>query len=250
MEWFLTRHKAPAMYGVVHIGFLAGIVLTVCLLCTLMHKKNRQQVTEILSACGLILAVMEVFKQIFLYHVNGYFDWWRFPFQICSVPMYLCLMLPFLKENRQNVLLCYLHSFCLLGAICALLFPQDMLSEYPLMTIHSFLWHGILVFISSLVITHHLQGGRREFLQSCCLFLMLACAAEIINLTGARIATHALPDMFYISPFTKTLQPFFLQVQNHFGRLTEIFIYLLFYMLGCAGLQYLSIVITKKMTHQ
>lgn len=246
MKWFLTRHKAPAMYGPVHIGFLAGIALCICLLCILFRKKNRHQVIRILFACGLILAIMEVFKQIFLYHVNGYFDWWRFPFQICSIPMYLCLVLPFLSERHQNTLFSYLDSFCFLGALCALLFPQDMLSVYSLMTIHSFAWHGILLFISSLVVTHHLQGGRKEFLQACRLFVMLAIAAEIINVTGAHLSTHALPDMFYISPFTKTLQPFFMEVQDHLGRLPEIIIYLLFYMLGCAGLQYLSVRIPKK----
>lgn len=244
MIWFFTRQKAPAMYGPVHIGFLIFIVFCVCFFCDLFRKK--ENIVPVLAVCGVILCVMEVFKQIFLYQTNGYFDWWRFPFQICSIPMYLCILLPFAKGKIRNTLFSYLDSFCLTGALFALLYPQDMLSTWPIMTIHSFVWHGILVFISALIITHGKEGGRKEFLQACILFLILAGIAEIINTAGAHISEHALPDMFYISPYTRTLQPFFFQIQELSGRNIEIIVYLVFYMLGCACIQYVTYRISKK----
>lgn len=248
MKWFFTRQKAPAMYGAVHITFLISIMLCVCLLCLILQKKTQKQVLKILHACGIMLAATEVFKQMFLYHINGYFDWWRFPFQICSVPMYLCLILPLTKGKMQKTILCYLDSFCLLGALCALLFPQDMLSVWPVLTFHSFFWHGILIFISGLVVSHHMEGNTEDFIHACLLFLCCAGIAEFINFTGAHVSAHALPDMFYISPYTETLQPFFRKIQQFFGRAIEIFVYLLFYMLGCAGIHFSS-GLSKKRKH-
>lgn len=240
MNWFFTKQTAPPMYGAVHMELLATVFVLVWILCRLLRKKKPEQILTILNICGIMLAFMEIFKQIMLYHINGYFDWWRFPFQICSVPMYLCLLLPFTGGKIRNAILCYLYSFCFLGAFCALLFPQDMLSIYPWMTIHSFVWHGILIFISMLIVTHKMEGTRADFFHACILFLILAGTAEIINQIGAQVSTHALPDMFYISPYTRTLQPFFKQIQNFFGRNLEIIVYLLFYMLGCGGIHYLT----------
>lgn len=246
MNWFARKHPAPPMYGSVHLTFLFLIVIAVWTACYIFREKNRKQVIRILFLTGVILALMEILKQIFLYRINGYFDWWRFPFQICSMPMYLCLLLPFLKGTKQNTVLCYLDSFCLQGAFFALIFPQDMLSAWPFLTIHSFVWHGLLVFISFLIITHHMEGRSSDFFHAVMLFLMLAGCAEIINIIGARIATHALPDMFYISPYTQTLQPFFRNIETLSGRKTEIIVYLLFYIAGCAGIHFLTASLHKE----
>lgn len=45
----------------------------------------------IMNLCGIILAFGELYKQLFLYVIvnHGKYDWWYFPFQLCSTPMYL-----------------------------------------------------------------------------------------------------------------------------------------------------------------
>ena len=49
---------------------------------------------HILFSCGVLLALMELYKQAFLYVIefHGHFDWWYFPFQLCSIPMYTVLL--------------------------------------------------------------------------------------------------------------------------------------------------------------
>ena len=62
---------------------------------------TKQHVISCLPA-GLVLTLSEVFKQFFCYYViaDGTYHWGEFPFQLCSIPMYLCLIVPWLKlEN-------------------------------------------------------------------------------------------------------------------------------------------------------
>lgn len=58
---------------------------------------------HILFSCGVFLALMELYKQAFLYVIefHGHFDWWYFPFQLCSVPMYICLAAPLLHSEKH-----------------------------------------------------------------------------------------------------------------------------------------------------
>ena len=64
-------------------------------------------VDRILFCCGLFLSASELYKQLFLYYMinQGRYDWWYFPFQLCSLPMYFCLLLPFLPACRVKAAL-------------------------------------------------------------------------------------------------------------------------------------------------
>ena len=50
--------------------------------------------------CGLILLASEIWKQWTLtFQLNhGVYNFWYFPFQLCSVPMYVCLILPWVPD--------------------------------------------------------------------------------------------------------------------------------------------------------
>lgn len=58
---------------------------------------------HILFSCGVLLALMELYKQAFLYVIefHGHFDWWYFPFQLYSIPMYICLAAPLLHSEKH-----------------------------------------------------------------------------------------------------------------------------------------------------
>lgn len=93
--------RTPVPYSGFHLVFGgAGILAAIFL----AWKLSRGRHLHVLSACGLILAVSEIYKQGFLYYiVNGeQYDWWYFPFQLCSIPMYLCLLLPFIGPRMSS----------------------------------------------------------------------------------------------------------------------------------------------------
>ena len=92
--WGMEKPKA---YGPFHLIFtFVGLAVCVLLAYLLRHTGKRGNKAVLLSV-GIFLAVTELYKQLFYYYYIGdhTYQWWIFPFQLCSVPMYLCLIAPF-----------------------------------------------------------------------------------------------------------------------------------------------------------
>lgn len=83
---------------------LAGVAVVSFLAWKTRHMEHRK-LEWLLFAAGVLLALSEVYKQIFrLELIDETFNVWYFPFQLCSMPMYLCLLLPFLPGDRAGVM--------------------------------------------------------------------------------------------------------------------------------------------------
>ena len=68
------------------------------------------------------LLTSEILKQLLLTFVmnNGHYNLWYFPFQLCSLPMYLLVLYPFFHtEPARNTILGFLSTYNLLGGIAA-----------------------------------------------------------------------------------------------------------------------------------
>ena len=92
----------------------------------------------------------EVWKQLTLTFAlgGGTYNWWYFPFQLCSIPMYVLLAYPWLRrEAIRRGLLAFLMCYGLLGGLAA--FADQSGLRYPLaaLTAHSYLWHIALILI-------------------------------------------------------------------------------------------------------
>lgn len=71
------------------------------------------------------------------YHRQMPYDWWFFPFQLCSLPMYLCLLLPFLKHKSMKTAVCtFLQDFNLLGGLAALIVSEGFRGIHWTLTLH------------------------------------------------------------------------------------------------------------------
>ncbi len=244
------------MYGAFHIAAVLVVVIaavsgaaTVSRAC----RQSRARVIRILAVCGWILAILEVYKQLFLYHIvnGGTYDWWYFPFQLCSVPMYLCILLPvlckagkaapdpYLSSECGNVnftcrrsksctaMLTFLATYTFVGAVAALAVPEDFLRSYVTLTLHGFIWHGILLFICLVVVFSGIAdlscGG---FMRATALFGGLCVIAVIINVLTEPVMAKAhaaglVPDpyaaMFYLNPYHISPQPIVDTVQKSAG---------------------------------
>lgn len=151
---------------------------------------------------GVLLFLSEVWKQLTLTFVlgNGHYNWWYFPFQLCSIPMYLLLLLPlFHASHFKRILLTFIMDFALLGGIGAFLDTGGMHYSLFSLTFHSYLWHIILIIVG---VFCGLSGSAdytwRGFRASSFLFSGFCTVATIINLLVGQ--SHEI-NMFYISPY-------------------------------------------------
>ena len=94
--------EPPPAYGAFHILFtLIGFAVCGFSAWKLRNVSNKSA-GWILFSCGLFLTISEVFKQFFYYFVmmDNRYSWGDFPFQLCSIPMYMCLIVPWLKPGK------------------------------------------------------------------------------------------------------------------------------------------------------
>lgn len=227
--WTMTP---PKPYGIFHIAILFITVPFIILLSYKSRFLKAKQQTAFLFALGVLLLLMEVYKQRFTYDIvnHHHYLWWIFPFQLCSLPMYLCICLPFLHHQTQWKT--FLMDISLLGGSMALLFPEGMMSSYLILTLHSFLWHFIL-----LLIGFHLAftiDSSVSIVSCSCKFLFCAGIATLGNLL---LHTYGEINLFYINPYEPIAQPIFASLEPMLGRGTVIFIYLCACLLGLALMQ-------------
>lgn len=184
-------------------------------------------IDRILFGCGCFLAACEIYKQLFLYFVinQGQYDWWFFPFQLCSLPMYLCLAVPFLPSGRRKTALCtFMQDFNLLGGMAALVVPEGFLHIHWTLTLHGYVWHVLLVLMGILLgLSGRTDHSRKGFLDTLPVF---GCACVIATLINVLAPGKGQADMFYISPYHPSSQFVFHGIALRLGILPAHLLYL------------------------
>ena len=228
--------ETPALFGVFHIVTSIACVLVPWFLAKRANRLDESRLVHRLSICGWILILLECYKQLFYFVVvnDMHYDFWFLPFQLCSIPMYLCVFLTFTKGQMRQYFLTFLFAFNLPGALLALVFPKDMLRPWLPMTLHGFFWHGMLVYIALLILRTKKTGTSiKDFTGSCLIYLLCAAIAFGLNIALRPYAIYgSMPNYFYVSPYQITTQFGFSWIARNFDIPVEIVLYLLFYCLS------------------
>ena len=225
-----TFSHTPQLFGMVHILSLLVIAAWNCVFFKWAKGQNEDRLLLLLKRIGTGMIIGEFLKQIFcfFYVFDRQINLWFFPWQLCSMTMYCSFCASFLNENRQNAVLVFLSSFSLFAAIVALLLPYDMLRDQVLLTLYSFVYHGLMITVSIASLDILRKRKEAEFLPAVFLFLIMAVIAEMINVISHFIFhdIHVEPNMFYITPYYPTTQPVFHEIAVRYGIFAEVVVYL------------------------
>ena len=158
----------------IFLSGLAAAALAAWLACRLPLKKQNL----LLNLLAALFPLSEIWKQLLLTWVNGgVYRWWYFPFQLCSMPLYLlplrqllalCLLQSHALRLRQplalrlrrvrllswlsSVLTDFLADFGLLAGLFAFADQTGMRYALPVLTPHSYLWHFAMIFLGLFLI--------------------------------------------------------------------------------------------------
>lgn len=196
--------EIPRTYGLFHIGVMV-IGFSICFFAAWrLRGLSDRKSNALILGIGIFLAVCEVYKQL-MYEVvlepgDGY-RWGNFPFQLCSIPMYLCLIIPFLKPGRLQRALCsFLMTYNLLGGFIAFFEPSGLFHPHWTLTGHALLWHLILVFLGA-YIAFSGRGCRegKDYRHATCVFFLLCLTAFCINCCFWQLSGHQI-KMFFLGP--------------------------------------------------
>ena len=195
--------ETPPAWGTLHVSFfIIGLIIAVSAAFALRHADEKANRRVILTV-GIFLAMSEVYKQlmhILVIDTDGY-HWGEFPFQFCSAPLYLCLIVPFLRDGRlKDAIYDFMMSFNFMGGLIAFFEPSGLLHEYWTMTFHSLIWHMMLVFLG-LYIGLSGRGGRSVagFRRALYVFLALSSFAFVMNLLLWAPSDGAI-NLFFLGP--------------------------------------------------
>ncbi len=200
--------EKPVAYGPFHLTWsIIGL-----LLCVLLARKLRRLGDKgnriLLVSIGVLLVICEVYKQLFYYyHIgDGSYQWWIFPFQMCSVPMYLCIIAPLLKKGKiQSGMYHFMMIYNLLGGVMALIEPSGLVHEYWTLTLHAFLWHTLLIFVGLyLGFSRRTDAQMSDFKHATFTLLGLCTMAFCINLLFWDVSGGSI-NMFFVGPANSSL---------------------------------------------
>lgn len=183
--------------------------------------------------CGLLMLASEIWKQWSLTFLlnRGHYNWWYFPFQLCSIPMYLCLLLPWINSKKaRSILLTFLMDFGLLAGIFTFFDTSGLHYGYTPLTVHSYAWHILLIIIGICAgRTKEADYSLGGFLKSSSLYLVCCLIATIFNLAFYQFGQI---NMFYISPYYRMSQKVFEYITVRFGNPAAIISYISAILLG------------------
>ncbi len=244
-EWIKASYKVvenrPEPYGVFHLTFAALSLLLIVLVCYFARNSSDRVFRIVLFSVGTALLLSEVYKQLYYLYADGSegYDWYIFPFQLCSVPMYLSVFAGCLKKGAVRDAVCeYLASIGFLGGIMAYLEPSGILKPTYFTLIHSCLWHALLIFLAMYILFTGNACRRPKDYQRA----LPVLGGVVLTATTLNILFRNKPDfnMCYISPFYGTPLAVFKSFDSVFeealgvfpGRIVSIGVYLLALVLG------------------
>ncbi len=185
-------------------------------------KKHRR----IIFCSGILMLSTEIWKQWCLtYYLNhGQYNWWYFPFQLCSIPMYVCLLASQVKSLKiYRALLTFLMDFGLLAGIFTFFDTSGLHYGYAPLTIHSFGWHILLIILGIYAgLTKEADYSFKGFCFCALIYLSCCLLATALNLV---LYHYGSINMFYISPHYPMTQKVFQGIALFFGNPAGILVY-------------------------
>ena len=140
---------------------------------------------------------------------NHSYQWWIFPFQMCSIPMYFCLIAPLLREGKlRRGMFDFMFSYNLLGGFISFFEPSGLIHDYLFLTLHAFVWHMSLIFLGVYLGFSGKAGcEKKDYKSATVTFLGLCAVAFLINVALWNVSGGEV-NMFFIGPANSSLAVF------------------------------------------
>ena len=101
-----TVMPVPTQYGWFHLLWIAITVSATIFICVRYRNSDDKVFRRIALIGWIIMLIIESYKQIaYTFSWDGTsitldYQWWAFPFQLCSMPIYVLPFVIFMKEGK------------------------------------------------------------------------------------------------------------------------------------------------------
>lgn len=245
---FDLKMETPTLYGWFHLVSLAVTVLITLYLCVCRRNDRPETVRRTVLLTAVLVVVLEIYKQInysFSYADGIAYDyqWYAFPFQFCSTPMYIGLLAGLTKKGRVHKAACaYLATYAVFAGLCVMLYPSTVFVPTIGINIQTVICHGSMIWIGAyLLATGYVKVAHKTNLRAIPVFAVCVALAAIGNELAYRtglLETETF-NMFFISPYCDPHLPVYSLVQG----VVPFPLCLVIYILGFSVAAYLMLLV-------
>jgi len=214
--------EKPRAFGWFHL-VCVFLCVALSVLAGVFGARHKSRTDRTVLSVGLLLLILELYKQLYGYFVlmqgSGY-DFSIFPFQFCSLPLYLYLVVPWLREGRcKELLYRFLGLYATMGGCLVMAYPAFY--DRASLCIHTMLWHTVMIATGVLILFSRGYGKswRREVLATSPVFLLSLGMATLLNWLLTPYAQNSPKplNLFYMSPYQGTNFWVVREVRQAFG---------------------------------
>ena len=213
-----TQVKEPKVFGVYHIICLLIVAGLTVFLCVRYGDLSREKIRKVVFWTAMSVVILEVYKQIvYSFTVEDgriVFDyaWYAFPWQFCSTPMYVGVLVGLTKKGKvHDALAAYLASYSIFAGVCVMAYPGDVFTETAGIDFQTMVCHGSMIVIGVwLLVSGYVKPCVRSLKMAMAVFAttigMAMVMNEIAHATGL-LETDTF-NMFLISPYCPPSLPY------------------------------------------
>lgn len=238
---FLDANMTPPVsYGWFHWLFLVLTLAALLLIAFRYRNLNDQKIKKALLIYAIITLSFEAYKQInFSFNYDATSSWWvyqwyAFPFQFCSTPMYVALIGALTKnKNIEKACFAFLGTFGLTAGLAVMLYPVTVFVDTIGINIQTMVHHSSMILVGFLLIANRMvKNDRKTMISALSVFLILVVIAIAIDVSTYYIGINNGLEMFFISPFHDSSLPVFNIIYQHVPYLIFLLIYISVFSFG------------------
>ena len=234
--WFLDfQMPEPQPFDVFHLLWFFYSIAIGVLLCVTHKKGDDARVRRVVAITAILVLLFEVYKQFnftFSWGENGLnvdYQWYAFPWQFCSTPMYVGFLTIFFRRGRIHKALCaFLATYAIFAGLCVMLAPTTVFIETVGINVQTMVCHGSMLTVGIyLWYSGYVKAEHKTLLRALPVFVVALLVAILINetahLTGL-LETDTV-NMFFVSPYCEPSLPVYSSVQAAVAYPWCLFIY-------------------------
>jgi len=238
------KMETPKVFGWFHIMCLTIVFVVIILLYRNKKNNDEKQLKRVLGTYAFIALILEILKQLiwtFNYNVETGiviwdYKWYAFPFQLCTTPIYVCIITLLLKKCKvRDYLLSYIAYITILGSVTTAITPYSCLVSDILVNIHTMWLHlGSLAVSVYLLMTEQVKIDKKNLQMAIFTFLIFVGIAETLNVViyNSGLLNGEVFNMFYISPYFISPLPVFGTIQSNVPYIIYLLTYISVLILG------------------
>ena len=246
INFLASEMQTPGLYGVFHIISLVIIAVLTIVLCWACRNCSEKTFKWLIASAWIVMVVFEIYKEIVMSFNNEggkvYWDyqWHTFPFQLCSLPLYLLPFIAFKKPGKfRDCIMAFMSSFVLFGGLSTILVPTTVFIPTIGVNIQTMVHHGIQVVLGVFILVHERKRiNLKFFIPAIYVFLVAVAVALAMNFIFPTFLDEKFA-MFYISPYYPCVIP----VLDIIYANTHYAVFLLLYIIGLTLVAFLTYLI-------